>query len=93
MEDTVQIEPKPETPPTPVMDVMPPATDGRAHHQPKEHATTQSTASRPESASPTEIPMSDNPNSGVGMAITATVLIVFGLAAIATYAYLKTAHP
>jgi hypothetical protein len=30
------------------------------------------------------------PGNGVGLAITATVVIVFGLAALATYAYLKT---
>jgi hypothetical protein len=30
------------------------------------------------------------PGNGVGMAIVATVIIVFGLAAMATYAYIKT---
>jgi hypothetical protein len=30
------------------------------------------------------------PNSGVGMAIAATVIIVLGLAGLATYAFLKT---
>lgn len=50
----------------------------------KKHAqTTAKPAPKKPKASPA--------SSGVGLAITATVIIVLGLAALATYAYLKTA--
>lgn len=92
MEDKVQIEPKPEVTPPPVMDITPPPIDGRAHNQSKDHAGLQLTAVQPESAPPAALSTSDNSGSGVGMAITATVLIVLGLAVLATYAYIKTVH-
>jgi len=101
MDDELQIEPKPEEPKpmsTPVMDIMPPpiaATEGRPYNTPLDQVSEMSADDQP--ADPanarTSVPKpaaTKQPGSGVGLAITATVLIVLGLAVLATYAYLKT---
>lgn len=96
MEDELQPEPRTETPkqaPAPVMDVTPPpqAADSRLHHLPKDQITTPS-ADKQTTATPDkpEQVSSKKSRKGVGLAITATVIIVLGLAVLATYAYLKT---
>jgi uncharacterized protein HemX len=50
----------------------------------------QPVAPKKEQPKPTTPPKPKQPGTGVGAAIVATVIIVLGLAALATYAYLKT---
>jgi uncharacterized protein HemX len=80
-----------KTPAKPVMDVAPPKPP-EVHPDPSEEkpdkpAKTDKPAPKPKRPAP---PKKSADNSGVGMAIAATVVIVLGLAAMATYAYLKT---
>ena len=57
----------------------------------EDKASQQAAAKKPDKKSSTKPPKPKKTSSGVGMAIAATVLIVFGLAGLATYAYLQTA--
>jgi len=89
----------------PVMDVVAPppaatAGEDKPHQPPQEdkpHATTdeqpatQSDPDKPVAPPEPQKPVTPKPpHTGVGLAITATVIIVLGLAALAVYAYLKT---
>ena len=88
----------PEQPPTPppaapVMDVVPPkAADGMKEppkdSEPKE--VEESVELKPIKTVATKPPKKQS--SGVGLAITATVVIVLGLGAMMVYAYLRTNH-
>ena len=95
--EEVHNEPKPETDKpmsSPVMDVMPPsgsATDNRPNVQPTDHLPKQPTTHQTEIKLKALIEQKQ-PSKGVGMAITATVIIVIAMAVLATYAYLKTAR-
>lgn len=82
-------------PPAPVMDVRPPIEEQVPEEQPKPippdhelpaHASEPPQPPRQQKAPP----VPKQPRSGVTAAIVATVIIVLGLAALATYAYLKT---
>jgi len=90
MEEKLHVEPKAETPKpavAPVMDVVPPPAADKP--QPAAPNPTPAPAAKP--AKPAKPVTPKQPSNGVGMAITATVIIVLGLAALAVYAYLKTA--
>ncbi|HTB48548.1 MAG TPA: hypothetical protein VK712_00515 [Verrucomicrobiae bacterium] len=77
--------------PGPVMDVVVPPPD-KSNSPDTAKADTKSPA--PESKSIKQAPAKPTtpkqPSSGTGLAIFATVIIVLGLAALATYAYIKT---
>lgn len=79
-----------EAPQPPVMDVQPPAPAPA----PDVPADKQRSKESPEPAKPAPKAVKPKapkqPGSGVGFAIAATVVIVLGLAALATYAYLQT---
>ncbi len=84
-----------KTPAKPVMDVAPPKPP-EVHPDPSEEkpdAPAKPTAKLDKfalkSKRPAPLKKTGN-NTGAGMAIAATVVIVLGLAAMATYAYLKT---
>jgi hypothetical protein len=75
--------------PAPVMDVRPPQAASTTPAEPpkaEEAAPEKAKDEKPEKATTPKKPR----QPGIGMAITATVVIVFGLAAMAVYAYLKT---
>lgn len=80
----------------PVMDVVPPsnpAPDNRPNTQHVDHLPKHPTVHQDEikTKQPTK-QIQKQPTNGVGTAITATVIIVISMAAMATYAYLKTAR-
>lgn len=84
--------------PRPAMDVVP----RRAHEQPEVRPAPPPEAAADGKPAPQETPpaipaeepkkppVPKQPKNGVGTAIAATVIIVLGLAAMATYAYIKT---
>ncbi|HEX7633346.1 MAG TPA: hypothetical protein VF401_03400 [Candidatus Saccharimonadales bacterium] len=85
---------QPETPraaPSPVMDVVapPPASPPAEPSASPAVAPVEPKKQAKPAPAPTKPPR--QPSNGVGMAIFATVVIVLGLAALATYAYLQTA--
>lgn len=99
MEDDFQSVPKtdiPKTMTTPVMDIKPhtnPAPDNRPHTPPAyqaDPADGHDTKQQPDANHAQPAP-AKQPSNGTSAAITATVIIVIALAALATYAYLKTA--
>ncbi len=81
--------------PTPVMDVVPPenAPNHLATPPPEEPDSrselkgADNVPKKPESLKPAS---AKQPGSGIAAAIVGTVIIVLSLAALATYAYLKT---
>lgn len=92
---TTQDEPVPTGSQVPVMDVRPPRTEApEAPSAGAEQAANdiksspQPVAAKPAVSKPLKEPK--EPGSGVGLAIFATVLIVLGLAVLATYAYIAT---
>ena len=83
--------------PTPVMDVVaaPPPESPRSPETPDtppKPAEPDKTHDKPPKPAPPPKPPKPpkQPGSGVGLAITATMIIVLGLAALATYAYIQT---
>lgn len=105
MEETATA-PKPATLPThaPAMDVVAPAGTTAKSEVAVKPAPPEDALDPKEKTEPTKVekdkaaakakvekpPAPKKSGSGVGMAIFATILIVFGLAAMATFAYLKT---
>ncbi|MGH7142201.1 MAG: hypothetical protein ACREF5_01860 [Candidatus Saccharimonadales bacterium] len=87
MEPTNPSEGQPtEKPITPVMDVVAPQPLEATKAPVKDEAQqTPKNTKKPSVAKPPK-----QPGSGVGLAISATVIIVLGLAALMVYAYLKT---
>jgi hypothetical protein len=98
------MEPKPAPPepavqsvaePRPVMDVKPPESVGEPVAAPPESAPVPGPQPRPAPAAKEEHPIPPKPvaakqaNDNVRAAITATVIIVFGLAALAVFAFLQ----
>lgn len=75
---------------TPVMDVTPPRQEAQLHQPPAEEESPEQ-PTKPHDA-PKQNKPPKPPKNGVGMAIFATVVIVLGLAALATYAYIKTSR-
>jgi len=77
------VAPKPSTPEPVAVAPAPPAeeTDPKETPAPVEIHKNKPKAHKPSAK---------KPHNGVGVAILATVVIVLGLAAMATYAYLKT---
>lgn len=63
-----------------------PPPEAAADGKPEPQETTQAAPAK----EPKKPPQPKQPKSGVGLAIAATVIIVLGLAALATYAYIKT---
>lgn len=82
--------------PTPVMDVSAPPNPPKPAHpalavappEPKAEKTAEKKSEKPKATVEGKVKKANDGNS-VTAAIVATVLIVFGLAMIATYAYLK----
>ena len=79
--------PKPAAAPAPVDGVKtpPPLPDDAAQAAGKSDGKDQSKQDKPKVTKPPKAP-----RSGVGLAITATVIIVLGLAALFVYAYLRS---
>ena len=79
--------------PPPVMDVRPPeATDKPEPPKPREDKQPEAAEPPQKQEQPKAVVPKKPRQPGVGMAIVATVVIVLGLAALITYAYLKTAR-
>ena len=82
--------------PVPVMDIKPPVAADKPHSLPDDPAMSHSLESISDShhskkADQPARAVDKQPSNGTGGAIFATVIIVIVLAALATYAYLKTA--
>lgn len=72
----------------PVMDVMrPKAEPGQPKSEHPHHKATPDADKKASVAKTTQHTMPKEPKNGVMLAIVATVIIVFGLAAMAVYAY------
>lgn len=97
------MEPHPQTPPAPpatdrpmpVMDVVAAPPESAKPHESAAPADkpTGKPAEPPKPApapKPAKPSQPKSPGSGVGLAIFATVIIVLGLAVLATYAYIQT---
>lgn len=84
--------PKPKVPLSSfVMDVVsPPQTTEKSAPPPKESGPVPEKPKKQDSKKHEAKPDVPKKSTGVGLAIFATVVIVLGLAALATYAYLKT---
>ena len=85
-------EPKPAQP---VMDIVPPRPAELVKTPPKEETPPSSVPQQPEAKAQKPAALKTpkppkQPRSGVGLAILATVLIILGLGALCTYAYLRT---
>lgn len=93
--DTSSAQAQPTGPP-PVMDVRPPETSAPATAEQPVKPVEQKQPEKPIDEKPADLPKPVIPKKprqpGVGLAIVATIVIVLGLAALATYAYLKTAR-
>lgn len=98
-EKTTPAAPAPaQSAPAPAMDVVAPHTPQPLAAEPgeKDEKPADSAKSTPAEASKDKVqnqskkPETKTPRNGVGMAIFATMVIVLGLAAMATYAYLQT---
>ena len=74
----------------PPQDVQPPTEAPVAEPPQLEEKAQPEAAPKKEQAKPAAPIKPKQPGNGVGAAIAATVIIVLGLAALATYAYLKT---
>ncbi|MDB5164636.1 MAG: hypothetical protein JWL89_262 [Candidatus Saccharibacteria bacterium] len=58
---------------------------------PQQHSADKDKPSKPQKATIEQrVVQPKQPGTGIGLAIFATVIIVLGLAALATYAYIKT---
>lgn len=95
MEPSAPVAEPPAAPSPPVMDVTPPAPMATPppEDEPDLTQNNEPVAPPPNKPKPPKAkasPKPHNPNSSVTAAIVATVIIVLGLAALATYAYLKT---
>lgn len=65
------------------------AADQRSRHAMEEYKTDEK-AGKPDKSAERAAKPKQVPSHGVGLAITATVIIVFGLAILAVYAYMQT---
>ncbi len=98
MDDQIHNQPTPDglkPAAAPVMDIKPPVPVDKPHNLPADPAMSHSQESKPISHQPETkqqaIPaVPKQPSNGTGGAIFATVVIVIALAALATYAYIKT---
>lgn len=73
---------------TPAMDIMPPKV---AEAPQSAAATPESFApKKPASVKKTTAHMPKQPRQGIGLAVTATVIIVLGLGTLMVYSYLRT---
>jgi hypothetical protein len=73
----------------PVMDVAPPPASPAPIEELPSEPQNQPDQQANKPSKPPKAGRSDEPKSGVALAIVATVIIVLGLAAMATYAYMK----
>ncbi|MGC1177378.1 MAG: hypothetical protein WA843_04885 [Candidatus Saccharimonadales bacterium] len=93
-------EPPKAPAPAPVMDVVPPPIEKPADQAnsspvpdtPVKQKDAKHAAKAAKKAAAKQPTLPKQPGHGVGLAIFATVIIILGLAALATYAYLKTNH-